>query len=287
MAERERKTGSGGSSNRDVVLPDLGAPTADTHAHLDMLDDPAGALARASEAGVGFVASVIDLSEDPELTLEKLPEWLAAVGEPSPEVGLIVGMHPHHASRWDSAAEARLREVVANDERVIGLGELGLDFHYDHSPRDDQRAMFARQLALAHEFGLPITVHLREAHDEGLAILREAGVPSAGAIVHCFTEGAEMAEAFLALGDQVYISFAGPVTFKNAEQVREAARVVPLGRLLAETDCPFLAPAPYRGVSNEPAYVTLNLAKLAEVRGENPAEVASAVMANARRLFER
>jgi TatD DNase family protein len=174
---------------------------------------------------------------------------------------------------------------MRDDSRVRALGELGLDFHYDHSPHDDQRSMFRRQLALAHETGLPVVVHLREAHAEGLAILRDVGVPSAGCVIHCFTEGAELAEEFLDLSDSIVISFAGPVTFSKAEQIREAARVVPIDRLLVETDCPFLAPAPYRGRPNEPAFAVLNAAKVASAKGLEPAEVATAALANARRLF--
>lgn len=275
------------AERKQVVLPELGAATADTHAHLDMLDDPVAALRNAGQADVEFVASVVDLTEDPEVTLERLESWREQAGPRAPHVGLIVGVHPHNAKHWSEEIESRLRELAASDARVVGLGELGLDFHYDHSPRDDQRHAFARALALAHELELPVTVHLREAHDEGLAILREHGVPSAGAIIHCFTEDAEMAERFLALDDAVYVSFAGPVTFAKADQIREAAKIVPLDRLLAETDCPFLAPAPYRGVPNEPAYVKLNIAKLAETRGEDPAAVAEAVLQNARRLFGR
>jgi len=199
-------------------------------------------------------------------------------------VRLIVGWHPHNASAGDDALFARLRELAA-DPRVGGFGELGLDFHYDHSPRDDQRAWFRRHLELAREVGLPVEIHLREAHDEGLALLREVGVPEAGCIIHCFTEGPELAERFLELG--CHISFAGPVTFKKAEALREAARIVPLDRLLVETDCPFLAPHPYRGRPNEPAFAVLNAATVADVKGVAHAEVAAAALENARTLFGR
>jgi TatD DNase family protein len=172
------------------------------------------------------------------------------------------------------------------DGLVVGLGELGLDFHYDHSPRDAQRDAFRRQLVLAHELGLPVTVHLRSAHDEGLEILREVGVPEAGCIIHCFTEGPETAAAFLALSPAVVLSLAGPVTFSKAQQIRDSLAVVPLDRILAETDSPFLAPAPYRGEANEPAFVTINVAKIAETMGLSSAEVAAATLANARRVFK-
>jgi TatD DNase family protein len=273
------------------ALPDLGVPSVDAHAHLAMLEDPAAALVRASRAGIALVATVVDLTESPEATLGGLEGWMSAAGrylEPEglavPEVRLIVGWHPHNASAGDDALFARLRELAA-DPRVGGFGELGLDFHYDHSPRDDQRAWFRRHLELAREVGLPVEIHLREAHDEGLALLREVGVPEAGCIIHCFTEGPELAERFLELG--CHISFAGPVTFKKAEALREAARIVPLDRLLVETDCPFLAPHPYRGRPNEPAFAVLNAAKVADVKGVAHAEVAAAALENARTLFGR
>jgi TatD DNase family protein len=293
--DRERIPTFPGGDGKPVVLPDLGSPTADAHAHLDMLEDPIGALARAAEAGVTLVASVVDLTEDPELTFEGLDPWLAAAGElvadprvsPLPQVPLVCGVHPHNAAAYGPDVHERLRALAGADRRVAALGELGLDFHYDHSPRDAQRAMFRSQLELAHELGLPVIVHLRESHDEGAAILEEVGVPRAGCIIHCFTEGPGLAERFLALDDAVMVSFAGPVTFPKAEQIREAARVVPPDRLLVETDCPFLAPAPYRGRANEPAFVTLNAAMVAGATGLEPAEVAAAALANARRLFSR
>jgi TatD DNase family protein len=271
------------------TLPDLGAPSVDAHAHLDMLEDPVGALVNAAKAGIALVATVVDLSEEPETTLEGLEGWLAAAGErltplglSAPEVRLIAGWHPHNAKEGNEELYARLRELTA-DLRVGAFGELGLDFHYDHSPRDTQRNWFRRQLELAHDVGMPVEIHLREAHDEGAAILGELGVPKAGCIIHCFTEGAELAERFLDLG--CHISFAGPVTFAKAEQVREAARVVPLDRLLVETDCPFLAPHPYRGRKNEPAFAVLNAEAVARAKGIEPSAVASAALANARLLL--
>ena len=272
-------------------LPDLGAPSVDAHAHLDMLDDPVAALVRAARAGIALVATVVDLTEEPEATLDGLSGWLdetaAALesdGLAAPDVRLIVGWHPHNAKEGDESLFARLR-ALASDPRVGAFGELGLDFHYDHSPRDVQRAWFRRHLELAHEVGLPVEIHLREAHGEGAALLSEVGIPPAGCVIHCFTEGPALAERFLDLG--CLISFAGPVTFKKADELREAARIVPLDRLLVETDCPFLAPHPYRGTRNEPAFAVLNAAAVAEARGADPAEVAAAALANARRLFGR
>lgn len=273
------------------TLPDLGVPSVDAHAHLDMLDDPAAALVRAAQAGIALVATVVDLSEEPETTLHGLAGWresadehLAPLGLSAPEVRIIAGWHPHNAKEGDDAMLARLREL-AGDPRVGAFGELGLDFHYDHSPRDVQRAWFRRQLELAHAVGLPVEIHLREAHDEGLAMLTELGAPPAGCVIHCFTEGPELAERFLDLG--CFISFAGPVTFKKADVLRDAARLVPLERLLVETDCPFLAPHPYRGRRNEPAFAVLNAEAVALAKGIEPAEVATAALANAQALFAR
>lgn len=273
------------------ALPVLGAPTADSHAHLVMLDDPVAALVRAARAGVGFIASVVDLTETPEATFDALEGWLAAAsaslepeGLPVPEVRLVVGWHPHNASAGSAELLARLRAAAA-DPRVGGFGELGLDFHYDHSPRDDQRLWFRRQLELAHEVGLPVVVHLREAHDEGAALIEEVGVPEAGCIIHCFTEGPELAGRFLEMG--CHISFAGPVTFKKSDALRAAAALVPLDRLLVETDCPFLAPHPYRGRRNEPAFVTLTAGAVAAASGRAEHEIATAALANAQRIFGR
>lgn len=273
------------------TLPDLAAPSVDAHAHLDMLEDPVAALVNAAKAGIALVATVVDLSEEPEVTLDGLRGWLdaadeqlAPLGLAAPEVPLIVGWHPHNAKEGSDELFTRLRALAA-DPRVAALGELGLDFHYDHSPRDTQHTWFRQHLELAHEVGLPVEVHLREAHDEGLALLAEVGVPEAGCVIHCFTEGPELAERFLELG--CHISFAGPVTFAKADQLREAARVVPLNRLLVETDCPFLAPHPYRGRKNEPALAVLNAEAVARAKDIAPAEVATAALANARALFGR
>ncbi len=274
------------------ALPDLGSPTADSHAHLDMLEDPARALANAAIAGIALVATVVDLSED-ERTFSELDSWLAgaesllAAEAPNlavPDVCIVVGAHPHNASEFTPAIAARMREA-ATLPRVSAVGELGLDYHYDNSPRDVQRAAFREQLVLAHELDMPVIVHLREAHDDGLAILAEQGVPTAGCVIHCFTEDAQTAERFLDAG--CTISFAGPVTFKKAVAIREAAALTPLDRLLVETDCPFLAPEPFRGRKNEPAFTVLTAASVAAAKGIPIADVASAALGNARKLYRR
>jgi TatD DNase family protein len=270
-----------------------GTPVADTHAHLDMLDDPALALARAALAGVGFIATVADVTEDAWRTYDELSSWtsnaaemLRAAGGPEtapPRVRVVVGAHPHNAKEWGAEQEAEFRRLAA-DRLTCAVGEMGLDYHYDHSPRDVQRDRFAQHLALAHEFELPAVVHLREAHEDGLAILREQGIPRAGCILHCFNLGPEVMAPFLELG--CHVSFAGPLTFKKAEEVRVAAREVPEGRLLTETDCPFMAPEPFRGRTNEPALVTFTANALAGVRGEEPEQLAAHTYGAARELLD-
>ncbi|MBA4370023.1 MAG: TatD family deoxyribonuclease [Coriobacteriaceae bacterium] len=275
-----------------VEIPKLGAQSPDTHAHLDMLDDPAGALERACLAGVTYIVTVDDPTEDPRGTLDsvdtwidecraRLEHWAVPHGEP-PTIRVIVGVHPHNAKHWSDEVRATI-VAETKDSRVAGIGEIGLDFHYDHSPREDQVAAFRAQLELAHELELPVAVHLREAHDEGEAILREIGVPAAGCVLHCFTGDAAMAERFVEFG--CHISFAGPVTFAKSESLREAVAVVPLDRLLVETDCPFMAPEPLRGRVNEPSWAVFTTKRIAEVKELPTTQVALAALGNAKRVF--
>ena len=274
-----------------LSLPDLGALCVDAHAHLDMLDDPVRALADAAEAGLAMVVTVADVTEDAPRTFDSYKTWRAQAAElletrgsdyAVPEIRIVVGAHPHNAKDFDWAAMGRLR-VLSGCSAVGAIGEMGLDYHYDHSPRDEQRRVFRDCLGFARTAGLAAVVHLREAHDEGLEILREVGVPDAGCVIHCFTEGPELVQRFLELG--CYISFAGPTTFKRAEAIRESAALVPLDRLLVETDSPFLAPEPYRGRTNEPAFTVITAARIAEVKGIDSREVAAATLRNARRVF--
>jgi TatD DNase family protein len=282
------------SKGREVPVPDLGgAPVADTHAHLDMLDDPALALARAALAGVSFVATVADPTEDAWRTFDELPAWLAGAGDllreagserEPPHVRVILGAHPHNAKDFGGEAEAELLRL-AEDRRTTAIGEIGLDYHYDHSPRDVQRAAFRRQLELARDLGMPAVVHLREAHDDGAEIMAEIGLPAAGCVLHCFTGSAALAARFVDLGCSA-VSFAGPVTFKKADDIREAAASLPAEMLLSETDCPFMAPEPFRGRTNEPALTVFTAARIAEARGEDPREFAVRAYANALALLD-
>ncbi len=174
-------------------------------------------------------------------------------------------------------------EALAHDPRVVGVGETGLDFHYDHSPRAAQEASFRRSIAAARAAGKPVVVHVREADDVCARVLREEGVPPAGGVIHCFTGDADRARADLDLG--LYLSVAGVVTFRTADDLREAVRIVPRDRLLVETDCPFLAPTPHRGRRNEPAYVARTAERVAELWGVSVDEVGERTTENARRLF--
>lgn len=282
------------AKGREVAVPSFGdGVLADTHAHLDMLEDPGLVLATAAVCGVRFVATVADVTEDARRTYQELESWrerarelLAETGRTEvrpPRVRIIVGAHPHNAKDFGREAEAEMR-LLASDPRTCALGELGLDYHYDHSPREIQRARFETHLAMAHEVGLPVVIHLREAHEDGLAILADQGVPEAGAILHCYTLGPETMLPFLELG--CHVSFAGPVTFKKAEEIREAARLVPEGRLLTETDCPFMTPEPLRGRSNEPALVVFTAQRIAEARGESSERLAGHTYAAALALLD-
>ena len=207
-----------------------------------------------------------------------------AVAEKYDNVYASVGVHPHDAKLYDDAAESHLKELVRSSKKVIAWGEIGLDYYYDHSPRDVQREVFVRQIRTARELGLPIIIHSRDADDETVEILtRECSYNGFRGIMHCFGGTAAMAEALMPLG--FYISFAGNVTFKKADNLRDAARVVPLDRLLIETDCPFLTPVPFRGKRNEPAYVAHTAAFLADFYGVALEDLARQTTQNFLELF--
>lgn len=175
-----------------------------------------------------------------------------------------MGCHPHNAQHYDDALEAVLRERL-HDARVSALGEVGLDYHYDLSPREAQREAFRRQIRLAKEAGLPVVLHMREAHDDGFALLSEEGFPEAGTLLHCFNLDAAELARWVDAG--CFIAFGGPLTFKKAEEVREAAKLVPADRLLTETDAPYMTPEPLRGTTCGPEHVAFTAAKLADVHG--------------------
>ncbi|MEX1357568.1 MAG: TatD family hydrolase [Gaiellaceae bacterium] len=238
----------------------------DTHAHLDMCDDPDGAVRRARDAGV---TRILTVGTGPA-------SWPAALELAARHagVGAILGVHPHEAERGVDG----LAELLA-DERVAAVGETGLDFYRDRAPRVAQRAAFAAQLDLAAEAGKPVVIHSRAAEDEIAGTLERFG---GTVVLHCFS-APQLLPAALDRG--YYVSFAGNVTYPNATDLRLAATQVPADRILAETDAPYLAPQPQRGRPNEPAYVVHTLAALAEARGEDPRELERQIEENARRAF--
>ncbi|HLL16071.1 MAG TPA: TatD family hydrolase [Pyrinomonadaceae bacterium] len=254
----------------------------DSHAHIDgeAFDaDRDEVVARAREAGVGAILNVG--TGDPHGgDLERA----VRVAEQYEGVYAAVGVHPHDARLFDERAAERVNELAASSERVIAWGEIGLDYHYDNSPREVQRAVFARQLRMARALNLPVIIHSREADAETVEILRaEWSGAGRGGIMHCFGGGYEMAAGVLELG--FMISFAGNVTFKNAGALRDVARRVPLERLLVETDCPFLTPVPFRGRRNEPARVVETARSLAELHGVEVAEFGRITTGNFERFF--
>jgi len=258
------------------------APIIDTHCHLDpqyFPDGPDAVMARARAAGVvGFV--VVGVGKD----LAPARAAVALAQADAERVGAAVGVHPHDASTLDDAVHAELAALASRPE-VVAVGEIGLDYHYDHSPRDVQRAVFARLIGLAREVKKPIVVHTREAAEDTLAILASEGARDVGGVIHCFSEDRPFAERALDLGFDV--SFSGIVTFKNARSVHEVAAWAPIDRVLVETDSPYLAPVPMRGKPCEPAYVAYTAARVAELRGISPAALAEATTSNAERRFGR
>ena len=328
---------------RVVDAPVLGAPIADSHAHVHLLPDPALALARCAANGVGFVCCVTDVVEDDDTPFAQMDEWLRAAqaGEPFalheggdadgaavepcgegaegaisreanaedgldldamarvhdalasgvarvPDVRFAVGCHPHAARLFDDAAETRLRDRL-RDARVAAIGEIGLDYYYDFSPRETQINAFRRQIRLAHELGLPIVLHIRDAHDDALAVLHDEGFPKAGTLLHCCSVGPRDLEPWLEEG--CYVAFGGAVTFGRSDDLRASARIVPDDRILAETDAPYMTPAPMRGMTCWPDHSVFAAACLADERGclgdDERAVFARRLMDNARRLLDR
>ena len=249
----------------------------DTHAHLNdgrFRNDLPAVLQRAAAAGVKAVVNV-GFNLDSSQSGVKLAARYAAVYA-------AAGLHPHEAKDFSPTALAGLRKLAAA-EKVVAIGEIGLDYYYNHSPAAAQKTAFVEQLRLAGELNLPVIIHDRDAHREVLAILREEGLPAAGGVMHCFSGDAAFAVQCLELG--LYLSLAGPVTFKQTGTLTEVSRLIPPERLLVETDAPYLAPVPFRGQRNEPAYVAGIVQRIAAVRGEEPETVARATSENALRLF--
>jgi len=254
----------------------------DSHCHLDMLaerEDLDAVVARARAADVGTLVTI-------STKLSRF-DGVRAIADRYPEVWCTVGVHPHEAGTEGQGSPERLVALADADPRVVGIGESGLDYHYDFSPREAQQESFRAHIRAAQQTGLPLVVHAREADDDIAAIL-EAERARGGAIrgvMHCFSSGPALARAALALG--FYISFSGIVTFKKSEELRAIARETPRARLLVETDAPYLAPVPKRGKPNEPAYVAHTAAHLAETLDLSADDLATITTENFFRLFDR
>lgn len=255
----------------------------DSHAHVDGAEydaDRAEVLQRARDAGVRAILNVG--TGDPH---RGVFERAIELAEKHADVYAAIGVHPHDARLFDVAASERLERLAGQSSRVIALGEIGLDYHYDHSPRDAQREVFARQLRMARVLRLPVVIHSRAADTDTIDVLKKEWSDSGvGGVMHCFGGSLEMAEEVLKLG--FMISFAGNVTFKKAGNLREAAQRVPLARLLIETDCPYLTPVPFRGRRNEPARVVDVARCLAEIHGVAVEEIGRITTENFVKLFK-
>jgi TatD DNase family protein len=254
----------------------------DSHAHIDGHEfdtDREGVIQRAQDAGVSTILNVG--TGDPHSgALERAVE----LGKTHEHVYTAIGTHPHDARLYDDAAEEKIKNLI-NNEHVLAWGEIGLDFHYDNSPRNVQIEVFKRQLRAARACDLPVVIHTREAEAETIDILQSEykTAPRRG-VFHCFSGSMELAQRALEIG--FMISFSGIVTFKKAEELREIAKQVPLDRLLIETDCPYLTPIPYRGKRNEPAYVVEVARCLAGLHGFELKEVGRITSDNFNRFFE-
>jgi TatD DNase family protein len=249
----------------------------DSHAHLDdprFETDRDAVLQRAWDAGIRKILTIGNGSGPDQMgcgiSIAEAHDWICT----------SVGVHPHDASKVEERHYDQM-EQLSKHAKVIAIGETGLDYYYDHSPREIQREVFRRQVSLAKKLDLPVIIHTRDADADTEEILTQEG-PSRG-LIHCFTSGDQLADFALSIG--FFVSFSGIVTFPNAKALAEVARRVPLDRLLVETDCPYLTPVPHRGKRNEPSFVADTARFVAELRGISPEEVAAQTSANFARLF--
>jgi TatD DNase family protein len=255
----------------------------DSHCHLadeTFAADLPDVVRRAQDAGLETVLVILEAGN------EKEAAQAARVEQLWPDVRFSIGVHPHQAHQFGDDSEraaAAVRKQFAATSSARAVGEIGLDYHYDYSPRDVQHAVFRAQIRVALELDVPVVIHTREADEDTIAILREEGAGRLQGVLHCFTGTPALRDAGLALG--FYVSLAGILTFPKAADLRETARAVPLDRLLTETDSPFLAPVPYRGKRNEPAHVVRVVETLAEMHRAPAADLARQTVANFHSLF--
>lgn len=269
---------AGMSDKHDI--PAFDTPLIDSHCHLDFpdfADELDDVVARAGRAGISHMVTI-------STHVSKFPQ-VKAVAERYENIFCTVGIHPHQAESEPEITVEELTEL-ADHPKVVGIGETGLDFFYEHSPRDIQERQFRTHIDVARNTGLPLIVHTRDADTDTIRILEEehAKGPFPG-LIHCFSASQDLAERMIAIG--FYISFSGIVTFKKADELRDVAAAVPEDRILVETDSPYLAPVPRRGKRNEPAFTAFTAAKVAEVRGIAPSDIATLTTANFRRLFTK
>jgi TatD DNase family protein len=250
----------------------------DTHAHLDsgqFAGDIEEVIARALENGVSRIVTVGCDLESSRRSIE--------IARSHPEIYASVGIHPHDAGQATDEGIEILRRLIRDEGKIVAVGEIGLDFYRDRSPRDTQRLAFRRQIRLAREVGLPVIVHDRDAHDEVLQILREEEASAVGGVLHCFSGDTAMARSCIELG--FHISFPGSITYPKNEAAREVVRNIPVEHMLVETDCPYLSPQSRRGKRNEPAFVRQTAEMIAEVKGLTVEDVARITTLNAYNLF--
>lgn len=267
------------SRHKERELPEtlgLACVGADSHAHLDGRDfDPLAVLARARACGVRTVGNVF---------LGPEAYWnFRDVFEADPDVFFLLGVHPHEAAKMTEADLVSMRQAFETDPRLRAVGEIGLDYHYDFSPRADQQHWFRRQLELARDLGKPVVIHCREAEDDCLAILDQMGFGGKPLLWHCFGLGPDWAERLLAR--DWHLSVPGTVTYAKSEDLRAAVPDIPADRLLLETDTPYLSPDPYRGKPNEPAFLGFTAREIARLRGEDANGLWRRCGDNARRFF--
>lgn len=252
----------------------------DTHAHLMkefFAEDQKSVIDNMNAANVRLIVN-------PGIDLKNIPE-LISLAEQHENIYLGIGLHPHQANEWDKSSTKTIEKYL-NHAKVVAIGECGLDFHYNNSPKDVQIFALQEQLKIAHQFNKPVIIHCRDAWDDLFILLNEGPKPIRG-VLHCFTGNEEIIRRLEKLDDQIdfYVSFSGILTFPKAQDIQAAAKIVNEKKLLVETDCPFLAPLPVRGKRNEPAYVWYTAEKLASLRGQSLEEIASLCSQNAKRLF--
>ena len=262
----------------DAPNPPIEAPIADAHTHLGSGDAPL-VLARAAAHGVDFLCTIATATDDLDTVYASLDDWRADGREvlariapdvaDVPRVRIAAGCHPHDAVKFTPEVKARLLEVL-RDPRTCAVGEIGLDYYYNNSDPESQRRVFREQIRLAHETGLPVQLHVRDAHEEAFEILREEGFPAAGTMLHCCSLPPEQLRPWIDAG--CYISYGGAITFSRSDEAREAAALVPVERVVIETDAPYMTPVPLRGSKCESAHTVFTAAKLAEVFGCAPGE---------------